>query len=1433
MKKRTGKMISLSLAVAMAMTAAPVTVLAVNEPVQNMGSIEQTTAQNEGEKETGTTTVDTKEEEEPATVVATPVVDEAATLEEETKNTTEVTVSTKDDLVSAVANKDNEGKTIVITADIDIPEGLTITQDITLEGRKDDGTKTTLKGNMSKTNNGIVIENTANNVTFKNLKITEFGGNTTNNMAVKIGDRQALFDGTATFENCEVDKFGKGGIVAFGGTINVTECNIDVSSNAQERTPNGIQLSRVENATVTETSITNSTSTSAKWTATGILLTEGSKAEIKNNTITGCDQGISNSDYYDQYFKYTDEKAEFLNESTIAADNTFKECSINIESTVPPVSAKNTVYVNQTGKYEFTENGIHYSMGSNSENKETRCYASLQDAFNAVAENTTIVLTENTTGDFTIAAHQNVTLDLNGYTIKNTSDHTITNNGTLTIKDSSEKTGTIDNVTHARAAVWNNGIAILEGGTYTRSLENGIDEGNSGGNSYYNIVNHNHMTIKSGVTVKQDGNFSSMIENGWYDGNQNKDKESSVMIIEGGTFSGGLNTVKNDDYGELTINDGTFSNISQAAFLNWNTATINGGNFEVNDNAEAVILNGYGNATMDKGELTINDGNFNTEQNDVNFIETMYTKDGYTSGTIEVNGGNIYGDIQLSDVTAGATLSITNGVTINGNITNGGVANVDVTDATVTGSVSNAGTGSVVISDGATVKEAVSNTGSGSMAVIESRIGRYTPGQNITFVDSTTTNGDTIENTQDVSAACARIGAKYYNTLKEALTESKSGDTITLVKDVTVSNTQAMANSNYNEAVITLKDGVTLDGDSHTIYADKNWFKSTDGKNANNPANHIVGVSGVSATIKNLTIVGNANTKHGINAFGTNGTNTLIVNNVTIKNCGTAGMVINGAKVTATNINTEGNPWGAINVDKSSGSELDLTGGTFKENVQIWTESDGSNVSLDGVQLDKVTGKGTILKSYTYFTDDVSKLGAAYNETTKTIYESLDAALNEAHSGDTISVVKDTDLTANATVDNGVTLVVNPGVTLSIENDKTLTNNGTIENKGKIDGTVTGTTATKYYTVTFTSNKEIESVEVKDRNDSTIKPNVEGKFVYSLKDGTYTYTMETVRGTRTGSFTVDGEELTINERFSSGGSSHSYDGYITIINPKNGEVTVSDDWAYEDDKITLTITPDKGYEVDKIEIVDDEGDKIDAKKVEDKDNKYTFRMANCDVTVTVTFKEEGKTTEDTDKEEDKDEENTETTELNFTDVKESDWFFKGVEYVVDKGIMSGISENEFAPSGKLTRAMLVQMLYNMESRPACDAENAFMDVPVGQWYTDAVIWANDAKIVSGMGEGLFAPNMEITREQMVAMLYNYAKYKGYDVTASADLSKFADNASVSTWAQPAMQWAVAEGYISGMGDNQLAPQGTATRAEIASVIMRFMEATAESAETAE
>lgn len=807
------------------------------------------------------------------------------------------------------------------------------------------------------------------------------------------------------------------------------------------------------------------------------------------------------------------------------------------------------------------------------------------------------------------------------------------------------------------------------------------------------------------------------------------------------------------------------------------------------------------------------------------------------------------------------------------------------------------------------------------------------------------------------------------DALETAIADAKNGEITTIKLGCNINLTNQNKSIPENNAVITLPAGVTLDGGGNSIIASEDWDDSV--------KNHLVGILDSSAEIRNVTITGNDKTRHGINAYGENGNATLTLTDVAITNCGTAGIVVNGANVVANNITTSGNKWGAINVGDQAGSKLTLTNGSFAETQKIWSEysSDeaSTNITVDG--LDTVAGvminKNGDEVPFTYYTDDASELATflqaeAYNETSKTIYASFASAIKNATSGDKISLTKDVEVANSFNIPEGVTLDGDNQYTLSltaskdrfidITNDNVTIQNITIDAQGnakhavqfycttggkvinatiKNDGTSTDRTycigvmvngsdvtiestkfnvkAAPYLGGLFDGTaadieygmgsgvKHIPSIEVSDvtptadgefiRVDSgtknaikqqqpdkdpidvinehlkgaemdsngfaeiayditfdanggtlsgegTMTTDANGKLTSALPtaslsgyhfDGWYTATSG---GKKITADTVFTEDTTVYAQWSkkSSGGSHRYDGYITIINPKNGEVSVSDDWADEDDKITLTITPDKGYVVDKIEIVDAEGDKIDAKKVEDKDDKYTFRMANCDVTVTVTFKEEGKTTEDTDKEEDKDDETTETTKLNFTDVKETDWFFKGVEYVVDKGIMSGVSENEFAPSGKLTRAMLVQMLYNMESRPACDAENAFIDVPVGQWYTDAVIWANDAKIVSGMGEGLFAPNMEITREQMVAMLYNYAKYKGYDVTASADLSTFADNASVSAWAQPAMQWAVAEGYISGMGDNQLAPQGTATRAEIASVIMRFMEATAETAE---
>lgn len=332
----------------------------------------------------------------------------------------------------------------------------------------------------------------------------------------------------------------------------------------------------------------------------------------------------------------------------------------------------------------------------------------------------------------------------------------------------------------------------------------------------------------------------------------------------------------------------------------------------------------------------------------------------------------------------------------------------------------------------------------------------------------------------------------------------------------------------------------------------------------------------------------------------------------------------------------------------------------------------------------------------------------------------------------------------------------------------------------------------------------------KDISDSIEVPDGYKLVVTKDENGEYTYTLQ---------------------KKSSGGS-HRYDGYITIINPKNGTVSVSDDWADEDQKITLTITPDKGYVVDKIEIVDAEGDKIDAKKVEDKDDKYTFRMANCDVTVTVTFKEEGKTEdkEETTTEETETEETTKPETITFTDVKESDWFYKGVSYVVENGMMNGVGNDQFAPNAPLTREMLAVVLYNMEKQPESTGVNPFADVKADMWYTDAIVWANANGIVAGYDDSTFGLGDSITREQLATILYRYAQLKGYDVTEKADLTGYTDSTAISGYAVEAMQWANANGIVNGMTETTLAPQGTATRAQVATMLMNFCENVATKAE---
>ena len=259
---------------------------------------------------------------------------------------------------------------------------------------------------------------------------------------------------------------------------------------------------------------------------------------------------------------------------------------------------------------------------------------------------------------------------------------------------------------------------------------------------------------------------------------------------------------------------------------------------------------------------------------------------------------------------------------------------------------------------------------------------------------------------------------------------------------------------------------------------------------------------------------------------------------------------------------------------------------------------------------------------------------------------------------------------------------------------------------------------------------------------------------------------------------------------------------ITVEATQGGTVTADPTAAKAGATVTLTPAPDAGYQVGSVAVTDRFGDAVAV--TEQADGTYTFTMPNGQVTVTVTF---------------------EQAPLPFPDVTEGDWFYDAVRYAYETGLMDGVGDSLFAPNSETTRAQLVTILYRLAGQPAVSGDLPFTDVEAGTWYTDAVAWAAENGIVNGTTDTTFAPGEDITREQLVTVLYRYAESKGYDVSASADLSGYPDAGQVQDYAQPAMAWAVAEGIVEGV-DGNLNPTGDATRAQIATILMRFCEGVA-------
>ena len=261
---------------------------------------------------------------------------------------------------------------------------------------------------------------------------------------------------------------------------------------------------------------------------------------------------------------------------------------------------------------------------------------------------------------------------------------------------------------------------------------------------------------------------------------------------------------------------------------------------------------------------------------------------------------------------------------------------------------------------------------------------------------------------------------------------------------------------------------------------------------------------------------------------------------------------------------------------------------------------------------------------------------------------------------------------------------------------------------------------------------------------------------------------------------------------------------ITVKDAENGTVTCYAKSAAKGADVTLNVKADVGYQLDKLTVTDASGNVIDVEKVNN--TTYTFVMPGSKVTVEAIFAPTS----------------VEPSDLPFTDVSTSDWFYGAVKFVYENGLMDGVGNNLFAPNATLNRAMAVTILYRLEGSPAVTTDAGFNDVAAGTWYTDAVNWAAANNIVNGVEGNNFDPTGSLTREQMATVLYRYAQYKGADVSASGDLSGFVDSANVSSWAADAVKWAVGSGLVNGVEGNALAPQGTSTRAQAATVLMRFV-----------
>ena len=260
---------------------------------------------------------------------------------------------------------------------------------------------------------------------------------------------------------------------------------------------------------------------------------------------------------------------------------------------------------------------------------------------------------------------------------------------------------------------------------------------------------------------------------------------------------------------------------------------------------------------------------------------------------------------------------------------------------------------------------------------------------------------------------------------------------------------------------------------------------------------------------------------------------------------------------------------------------------------------------------------------------------------------------------------------------------------------------------------------------------------------------------------------------------------------------------------ENGSFAVSPDRPFSGQTVTITPKPDEGYTVDKVTVTDASGKAVEVSP--NGDGTYSFTQPSGAVIITVTFKVLTDVSECP--------RDASCPMSGYTDLNMGEWYHDGIHYCLDEGLMDGVDAGMFAPNATTSRAMIVTILWRLQGSPEVEATETFTDVSPDAWYAKAIAWAVAEGVADGYGEGLFGPNDAITREQLAAMLWRYAG----SPEAGGDLSAFADGDDTSDWAQQAMSWAVAQGLITGVDSDRLDPKGQATRAQTATILMRFAQ----------